>query len=383
MGLFLFSPMYLFWSRTFLIESTAIFFASAYLALSLEFFSAKEFAPKKALAVMALGVIAGTVKVTTGFAFFGLAGLAFLFHAGSDAHKRTAARRRFFELFFAFVLPGIATIAWVKYSDAQKALNPLADFIRSDNLTSWNFGTLPQRFSGDFWNMIFRLTIHDAIGHRTTWILSLIGIPFIAKRNRWLALLCGVAFIAVPLVFTNLHIVHNYYWMANGIFLVMYLAFVVDGFLDSPRQLKRWIGIVFLFVAGFLCTRQFYHHGYFLQKAENYAYSDLEKPLASFMKEKDVAVIFGADWFPAVAYGAKQRALMFRESVSNPGDSLLSADDFLRAIERVKASGHAVGAVLICGNWMAPNGILERLRAYLPLAERPFYSGSCHVFKLN
>lgn len=63
LSLLLISPFYLFWSRTFLIESTALFFGLAYLAASLRAIGGGR--PWLRSAAMLFGILAAAVKITT------------------------------------------------------------------------------------------------------------------------------------------------------------------------------------------------------------------------------------------------------------------------------------------------------------------------------
>ncbi len=373
--IFLLSPVYLFWSRTFMIESTATFFGLAYLALALRTFGQR----KNVFLLWALalfGALAGSVKVTTAFCFFVLAGLAFLYYARPALQNRTLWRRKATEFFFAFVLPGIAALAWIKFTDAQKMLNPLAEFIRSDSLRVWNFGTLAQRLSGDFWYMIFRKVIHDSIGHRSTWILSMVLLPLLPAKHLKLALACGLAFLLAPLAFTNLHIVHNYYWMANGIFLVGYLGFVIEGLWQSTRH--RWAPYAGIFLFLFAIAHEYRHFQQLLpwQNTNNYLFADLAAPLAEIVPEKDAIVILGSDWYPAVPYAAKRRALMIRKN-----DVPVGSPRFLEALALVKRDGREVKAIVDCQGGDVLKTVEKEMQAALPYDPKHVYLGSCRIYR--
>jgi hypothetical protein len=71
LSLFLASPLYLFWARTFMIESTALFFSLAYLACIAVYFRYKS--PIIALLACLFGIAASLTKVTTMAGFLILA----------------------------------------------------------------------------------------------------------------------------------------------------------------------------------------------------------------------------------------------------------------------------------------------------------------------
>src|SRR5262249_37528880 len=76
--LFLSSPLYLFWSRTVMIESLALFFAALWLALLIALLTMPKPTWSSFITVVATGTIAGLVKITTFPAFLFLGGLFFL-----------------------------------------------------------------------------------------------------------------------------------------------------------------------------------------------------------------------------------------------------------------------------------------------------------------
>jgi hypothetical protein len=234
LSLFLASPLYLFWSRTFMIESTALFFCLAYLAAVCSYFTKKTL--KFAAFAILFGVLAALVKITTFAGFILAASLVTFF----DWQKRRS------DIYYSLVIPAvafallpyIAISTWTQFADSQKLLNPIAaDFITSKALNAWNFGNLQQRLSPQLLIAIGR-TLSDILGWRPViglqlviFILLWVALLFLGKRNKLYIASLSV-FIAVILVFTNLHVVHNYYAYANGIFVIAAIGFGILGLLE-------------------------------------------------------------------------------------------------------------------------------------------------------
>lgn len=365
--IYLLSPLYLFWSRTFLIESTALFFALAYFAL---FLSKSDQQWGTYFLIALAGSLAGTLKVTTAFTFFALAGLLFLYWIRKE--------NRFFlgkKLVFGFLIPGILSLLWIRYTDQMKGLSPLAEFIRSKELEAWNFGTLKQRVSWDLWYMFFRKTLHDSIGHRTTFLISLAFLYFMPRKNQALAFLALFAFLLSPLTFTNLHIEHTYYWYANGIFLVAYLTIVFDGIEKSKLPQKKWIAGFLILIAISLSVREYYKFFYQVQKRNNTDLAQGFDTLRAQMPEEDVLVVLGGDWYPAMAWEAKRRAIMVRD---NPG---IDSQKFRESLEQLKAEGRKVGAVLNCDSSRANSAKdMEAARKFFALPDKPSFGGACATY---
>lgn len=332
--LFLVSPLYLFWSRTFMIEMTATFFGLAYLASSL--YWAKKKTAGWLLSALLFGVLAALVKSTT-YLTFGIAtGLYFVWLFLIE--KR---RDQIVSILVLLALPLFVGMAWAKYTDYVKLQNPLAEFITSGSLMQWNFGTLEQRLSGDFWYMIFRKTIHESIGHRTTWLLSLALVAW-WRKSALLYFLAFFLFLSAPLIFTNLHIAHNYYANANGVFLVLALAVAIAmpwqwGTLWAKRAAFILYGFALVFA-----IREYFKQDYYLQLAENVGPIGLGQEVQKVVAKEDVIVVIGWDWDSTVPYYSERRAIMLTQKMQS------RLDLFEKSLRNTEADGKKIGAAILC-----------------------------------
>ncbi|MGZ3711638.1 MAG: hypothetical protein ACXVBE_07770 [Bdellovibrionota bacterium] len=338
--LFLLSPLYLFWSRQVMIESSATFFGLAYLASAYRWTGTGS--KTWWLVAIAMGICAALVK-STSYACYAL-GLGFLvlYCAWLAWKQKKLTFRWLVETGLLMLLPLIAGLAWAKFSDAQKMLNPLAGFITSSALTEWNFGTLAQRLSGDFWYKIFRQTIHDSIGHRTGWILS-VALALAWGRKAALYWIFSLLFIASPLIFTNLHIIHNYYANANGVFLVLAVAILCVQTIHSERHWARAAGLCLYVVVMYFSVHEFMRQPYYLQQIVNRGPVDLGEKIAAVVPEEKVLLIYGWDWNSTISYFARRRSIMARE-VNWESPSLI------KSLELLKADNKEIGAVVFCSD---------------------------------
>jgi hypothetical protein len=368
-GLFLLSPLGMFWSRTFLIESTAVFLAASYLACAERAISTG----KRHFLVLALlfGLLATTVKITT-FAAFGLA--AFFWWAISLRGKNLRGEIEI--VAGLFVLPFVTLVAWTAFADATKAANPLAGFILSKNLQSWNYGTLEQRVSGDFWYMLFRKHLHGAIGHRTTWILSLLFVFFVSQKHRKFYFISLFLFLLPPLLFTNLHIIHDYYATANAPFLVIALALVIAGLLsESNPSWKQIAGVLFLVTAVGLSVRTFLGQPYHVQSTNFPAPIGLGKMIQERVPPNDVIFVYNFDWHPMIPYYSQRRAIMNRNKLA------MNSPEMQASLNSLGDSD--IGAVVLCDNPANNNRVLQEIRTYVDLEEKPFSTAFCVAYSRN
>ena len=146
-------PVYIFWSRAFLMESLAVFLSLTYLAGVICLSKHR----KLFLVLCCLaGTMAGLTKITT-FVVFTISAFAFVLRSWMyDASRLRdffkVTRSKVITIVALFAIPMIINAFWIHYADQQKSLNPLANhFIVSSALRNWNFGTLHQRAEFATW----------------------------------------------------------------------------------------------------------------------------------------------------------------------------------------------------------------------------------------
>lgn len=355
LGLWLVSPEYLFWSRTFMIESTALCLGLWYLAAT----AAVLDRPRWMLLALAAvcGSLGAAVKVTTMPGIM-LVGAALALHAWS--RRRLPLPRLLAVGLACFGLPVAAAAVWGGFADAHKALNPTAaSFLLSSQLMTWNFGTLGMRFDPLFWDVMLRRTLPDAIGDWRLLLPVLVGLGFAARRRREAAA-CFALFLSVPLIFTNLHWVHNYYPYANELFAVAFAGFAVVALLE--RDGWRAVAGTALLLLVAATEVWAYSRGYYLAQRENQTLAVAEV-VREITEPDDVVVIYGMDWSSAIPYYAQRRALMDRAN-RQFGDPIMRA-----ALEKMQ--GYRVGAAVFCRYTASHQGLIEQARQTFDLAAAP------------
>ncbi len=348
--LYLASPMYLFWSRQFMNEATATFYSLAYLAAVMEW-TRKQRKGRVVLAVL-FGIFAAVTKSTTyaGFAF--ASGLVVVNHIWKP---RGFTRNNFVSAGLFLLVPLLFGVAWMKYTDSVKALNPLAAEFTSAALGKWYLQSgWTERFSGGLWNHFFRKTIHDAIGHRGAWIFSVL-VAAALGRKAFLYWVCTVLFLVAPLLFTHAHLMHDYYAHANAIFLVFGVAYLVHAAVTSEKKWLAGLGVLLFVVTLTYEVRDFLGRGYYQQLETRSASVDFGKKLKDLVPQGEVMLMYGEDWCPFIPFYAERRALM-----------MFHTDFYSRlpqSLELLKADGKKIGAVVLCYEKKTD----EALKKQLPL----------------
>ena len=161
------SPQYLFWSRAFMIESTALALSACFFWLVASFYAGNSAQPRKIplfIGVAILGSLAGAVKVTTFFAFW-VGSLMYLGVALRNHFKESSQNEAPFlkeSVLFALcalAVPAVSIFAWTSYADFIKELNPIGIKLTSKALSHWNFGSLTQKTSLATWNLFCTRTL--------------------------------------------------------------------------------------------------------------------------------------------------------------------------------------------------------------------------------
>lgn len=303
-------PLYLFYSRTFLIESTALCMTAWFLVA---FDRALDRPRSVALfAAWVFGALAAATKVTT-FAAFWIAIVVVTL-------ARVFGRRRSGESWsvalgvpagralLAMGVPLLAGVGWVVYSDHLKELNPYGRLITSESLRPFNVGTLAQRFSAEWWRGI-GVTSFKQILVVPGLVLLLGGIGFVDARTRRLAASCAACYAGGFLLFANLYYIHDYYFYASAVFLLAAFGLVAAGLLRSRRLHPA---IAALLIVGALAFQVRAYHGsyytFFLR--ENAPPPHEAEIIRAITPPDDVVAGFGFDWSSILPYYAQRRAIM-------------------------------------------------------------------------
>jgi hypothetical protein len=332
-------PLYIYYTRAFLIETMALMF-------SLWFWVAFERAvAARSKAWLALAILTGTgaglVKVTTY--------LVYLVPAGWWALARLWARRKdtwrtdFLWMAAAVALPFGATVWWLHFADATKELNTLGTAFTSASLRDFNLGTNATRFSPALW-----ATKANIVSEHLTWLPVLLlcaGLALLAGRGRWREITaCVLCFASVLVIFPVLYTHHVYYYVANTALLLLAMGLVLVALLES--KVARWLVYG---AAGLVLLGQgwryvdFYYPG---QRAITIGGDGLSRSLQAVTDPGDVIVVLGQDWNSMTPYYARRRGMMIRDDIARDGTRVEAA---LAALGDTK-----IGALVIEGH---PDGL--------------------------
>lgn len=343
LSLFCLSPLYLYWSRTFMIESTALASSLWYLYFINKYTKRDNSSAASyllPLLILCFATISSITKVTTFFGYYLLAILLVLSHVTQAYRTDSLAevlKRNFLLLLAGFILPLIAIFIWTRFSDTVKSLNPVGSMLTSSNLKDWNFGSWQQKFSLATWKTILSRSINDLLGDLRLMLLFLL-LPFCRKKTIYVSLLLLLLFLVPIGVFTNLYFVHNYYAYANGIMLLAALALLI-GDIGTRGTAGYLLSLTILVVICTVCIRSYININLPVQGTQ-FRYQQLKTSVDIHTQPDDILVYFGADWSSEMPYYVNRRASMFPDSLTN-------ADNFRQAVVNLRS--YRIGGVVFCG----------------------------------
>ena len=342
-GLVAMSPLYVFWSRAFMIESTALCFSVAFVHASVRHVRAPTVVTGIALVVLA--AVAGLVKLTT-FLPFGIAGaLVVMWDLRDPAHRKD--RRRWLVHYLPVAVAGViavaAVLAWTSYADSIKLDHPFGRSLTSDKLSPWLYGPIAQRWSPGLWrDVIFGRTLSETLGGVVPLVVAIgAAIAFGRAAIAWLGLLIGL-YLVPFLVFTNLHAVHNYYQYANALFVVAAIGVVAW---HARDRWQRWLAVGLVAVTAIMQIVHLARVEWPMMRADLRKTDTMQLRRALRDLPADgVILVFGYDWSAEVAYYAQRRA------ITVPAWASREQLESLRDQPMLHTDGHPIVAVVDCPN---------------------------------
>jgi hypothetical protein len=300
------APVHLFYARTFMIESAALCFSLWFLyALVRSAHEARAGWPPLALL---FGVLAALTKTTTFLIFLGPAVLAAWALPVAPGRAMLRGGRRLFAPVIPVTAALAAAFAWVRHADAVKHSNPFTGFLASTELAKWNWGTLEQRLSSEFWIELWR-NVSGFVLAEIALVPVVVAAVVAPAPLRRVALAAAAAFFAGAVLFPNLFHIHDYYYFANTSLLLFGCGILLASLWDQsglPPAVRHTLVAVF-FGAQFLI----FHRGYadYLRR-EPVQPPGLAEVIRTTTPRDGVILIYGWDWKGLLPYYAERRAIM-------------------------------------------------------------------------
>ena len=309
------SPLYLYWGRAFMMESVAMFLS---LCMTSLFYSGyKRGRNEFILFGIIFGCLAALTKVTTWSASLGVLILLIVW-----THKFEIRQRWFSMLVIGLsLLPIIPARLWLAYGDSMKMQNPFArEILISSSVFQriWNFGTIADRFDPSRWESIWENIVKGlCVCPRGLWVgvVAVILVSGLVANVKWrlLILVFCAGFIFPPVIFINLYSIHEYYWFANGIWLLVSigisLAAIAERFIAFNRFSAATIITVALILSGFFRWEQ--RHLPVLEKliSRKQLSNEWSDLIQRILPPGRTMMVIGNDWDPTPVYYSKRKSM--------------------------------------------------------------------------
>lgn len=339
--LYLTSSIYIYWNRSFMIESTALFLTLAslycYSEIRKTFDRGGHEASDDRLHLSIPILLGLTVSLSLGLIVKATTALPTLLLIGLDwlrlmapwlrpSARRDSAFRRLLVVGASLLVSFLLLTAWVHHADSLKSLNPIAGaHLTSSALSKWNYGSPEQRLSARLWSDVVIQRMLTPLGAVPAVALIVAALTLGPRRRQPSQLIvASVALALAPLlIFTNLHIVHNYYQAGNQIFLLIALASSVDliGASGAKLKLLAWC-LLALIIAGNI--QDFSGASGYLQAAliDNSEQLQIGRLVGENTSKESGIVVYGNKWSSSFAFHGRRRALtippFYKEIPSQP-----------------------------------------------------------------
>ena len=350
-------PFYIFYARSFLIETMALMFG-LWFWVAFERAVDRRSAGWLVVAILA-GTGAGLVKVTTFMLY--LLPTGWWAAARLWAARRTAWRTDLAWMAVAVAGPFAATLWWLQFADAVKSLNPLGVDFTSAALRDFNLGTTAMRFSAELWAVKAQI-VRDELSWLPVLVLGGLLVPLVA-RHRWREIVaCLACFGAVLVIFPVLYAYHSYYYVANTVLLLLAMGLALVALAES--SVSRWVvGLAVGLVLGGQAWR--YAEQYYpSQRAISPGGNGLSESLRAVTGPRDVIVVLGQDWNSMTPYYAQRRAMMIREEI---GRDSVRVEKALAGLD-----GEKIGALVLVGHPDGEQWLIDRA-AVRGISREPLY----------
>lgn len=378
-ALFLASPLYVLWGRSFMIETMALFFAMAHLSC----FVAGVARDRLSYLVWSgiCAILAILTKSTTLPAFSLMAVIFFLAQLATQPFSRgSLSLRTLLAPSLALIIAYPPGLYWVAVSDASKSDNIVGKLLTSEALASWNFGTLEKKLSTQLWlDVLPHRMMADIIG---PWAAIAVALflslqifplfqPGLSRRQSAILACMILGFLTPILIFTNLHLVHNYYQVANGIFVIAALALLIDA---SRARIGDRAATVLL--AGIVASQIAMFHETYYKNIERPPLGDaykIARMARDLIPQGSALLVFGIDWTSAVAYYSERKTLTL------PNWLPVEQTDQLLSNPEASVGGLDIGGIVYCRK-LEPGELRSKVEAFVVGHEQLGVSGSCTLY---
>lgn len=349
--LLLTTPVYIFYTRSVLIESMALMFSLWFVASFVRMCRTQSY---RWMAIASLaGSGAALVKVTSMMAWcIGIAvgGLWWSWQqwrsSGLSAWRRSAI------LGIGCALPpGILTIWWLRTADAIKATSPGGSDLVSSKMTAFNFGSWSDRIDPSGW---IEISHHLSQGVVPVWILGMaiiVGLLALFRRQD-ISIVAGACWLTAALfTFPLLFRIHDYYFYA----VASLPAFVIVAAAHRVTHSLRfaWPQTLLIVAVAFFQLHSYRTHYASEQLIVSNGGFAMDHLIRELAQPDEVIIVMGQDWSAATPYYTQRRAFMIQEPAFEDHEKCLAQLESL--------ANESVACLLVSGKRRGEDSIIKAI----------------------
>ncbi len=313
LALLLVCPVYIYYSRAFLMDSMTLLGSAWFLYGYIRMMDERRW--YWFILASAGGVLSALVKSATLAIWLGPAAAYAGWRLWRDVRKRAGwgevAQTVFWGLAGVAVPLGLLRL-WIDLTDPLKAAHASAWIFTSENLSmgNWGLSDLRGRFSSRLWRVLADRWREAVMPPGLLLALLVAGLALLPRVRRPVLALVGIFFWA-QLLFPYAYAYQDYYFYSCAVFLVAGLGFLLIGLFDT--RLPRWLCWLLLAMP-FGAQAVTYVRGYYpLQLVQSAGGFPFTRALRDFLPKESVVIVAGDDWSAIIPYYTQRKALMIRK----------------------------------------------------------------------
>ncbi len=308
-------PVYIFYSRAFLMESMELMCCAWFLVGYVGMMERRRWT------WFLLATVAGTgaslIKSATYAVWLVPAAACAAVWLWRDFRSGAGWRRLAETTFWGLagvVVPLGALRLWIELTDPLKAAHASAWIFTSANLSlgNWGLDDFSARFSAKTWSILLDRWREALVAPWLIIVALVAGLAAWPAQRARIAGLAAVFFLA-QLLFPFAYAYQEYYYYACAVFLMGALGFALDGLLDT--RLPRWVCGLLVVALPLALVHNYwktYRPYQLVQSDGGYPFT---LALRDFTPRESVVVVSGADWAAMIPLYAERRALMIRNGL--------------------------------------------------------------------
>jgi 4-amino-4-deoxy-L-arabinose transferase-like glycosyltransferase len=351
-------PTIVFWSGTFMIESTALFFTAASMFHYLKSIRNEKFFVNILLFALflSLGMLQKITTIFVPFLFFGGAFIYFYFYKVIKIESY-----KILILILLVILSCAIFLYWMTLSDFIKSQGEISRFVTSGALSNWNYGGFEEFINIEYWKAIGLRALAMNSGILVGAGLIFFSLREYGIRRNVLVVTCIFLFFLPMFIFKPLHRVHDYYQYSNLIFLAVAVGIVIGRQIKKPAATKS---ILITLIVALINISVFFgiYSSYKFKDINSLNNTDIE--ISKYIKKNtssdNVVLYFGKDWSSEIPYYSQRRAVMIPDwyFARKGEDEIQELKNILNNWSLFTDSNYK--AMVLCG-YYADNMLLETL----------------------